>query len=155
MVNIFRPDFRLLITFCFIGALCCSECFASEARLSFVPQDNSTPESFSLVIDKADKIAGLKVSIVYDKTLLSFKKAEKSKATSSFLHVVNDKNPGRLIIVMASAKGVSGENLPLLHLSFEKVDSDANPNSSLKVTEIQLMTESLKEVKANLPEYHF
>jgi len=128
---------------------------ADEASLSFIPKSKDKPEEFSLVIAQADKIAGMKVILAYDEDLLVFKKAEKSRDTSSFLHVVNDKKPGQVIIVMASAKGVSGNDLPLIHLSFQKRSNSTPDKCSVKVTQLQLMTESLQELKANNPEYMF
>ena len=125
------------------------------ARLTFTKDKNGDSEKLSLVIDHAEKIAGMKVVIIYDVSHLSFVKADKAKATSSFMHVVNDKKPGKLIIVMASAKGISGDNLPLVHLEFKKVPQ-ANPEASkISVTQVQLMDEDLKEVKADHPEYLF
>lgn len=155
MVSVFKINFRLLCMTVVMFTGLYGECLANGAGLSFVPGDEADPGSFSLVIDKAEKIAGMKLTISYNKELLVFKKAEKTEATSSFLHVVNDKKPGQLIIVMASAKGVSGVNMPLLQLVFEKSASGVRDKYSVTVTQVQLMTEDLKEVKANNPEYLF
>ena len=64
-----------------------------------------------LQIDKADKLAGMKFTIDYPARFLEYKTAQKASAFNSFMQVVNDKKPGRLILVMASATGISGENL--------------------------------------------
>ena len=125
------------------------------ASLSLVAEDQERPDSISLVIGRAERIAGLKVTINYDKDKLKFKNAEKSTSTSSFLHVVNDKYPGRLIVVMASAKGVSGDMVPLLHLTFTPITNTENNEAKVSVTQVQLMTEDLKEIRANMPNYTF
>ncbi len=130
---------------------------ANTANLKFMPETSGNQLRFSLVIDHAVQIAGMKITIVYDRKLLTFKSAEKSPATSSFMHVVNDKTPGKIIIVMASAKGITGDKVPLLHLEFTKfphTDTDKKMQT-ITVTQIQLMNEKLKEIKTNLPEFTF
>jgi hypothetical protein len=72
------------------------------------PHTKTTPNlQLTVAIDKVEKLAGLKISLAYPDKTLRFKPAAKTKATSSFMYVVNDKQPGKLIIVMASAKGIS------------------------------------------------
>lgn len=107
------------------------------------------------MIDKVEKLAGMKVTIAYDKDQLTFIKAEKAKAVTSFMHVVNDKNPGIVIIVIASASGVSGTNLPLLHLQFNRNDTTPEVKGVISVTQIQLMDENLQEILGDKPEYSF
>lgn len=124
------------------------------ATLSFL-QSNEAKKDFQLLlmVDKIDKLAGMKVSMTYDKEMLKFVKAEKTQKTSSLMHVVNDKVPGKIIVVMAGAKGISGKNISLLKLSFTRKSDDKNKKSSMvKVTEIQLMSEELKDIKGSKPE---
>ncbi len=128
---------------------------ASDAQLSLVPQSPENPGNIALVIDHAEKIAGLKIIFTYDSNLLSFVKATKAKATSSFMHVVNDKSPGKIIVVMASAKGITGDNLPLLHLEFTRTENFPDKVRTISVNQVQLMDENLKEIKGNNPEYRF
>lgn len=126
------------------------------AELSFIAKDDGNKTGrVALVIDKAEKIAGLKLTVTYDNELLSFIAAEKSTATSSFLHVVNDKNPGKVIIVMASAKGVSGDKVTLLHMSFSQKGKASESTPEISVTQLQLMNENLKEIKGNRPKFLF
>ncbi|MCB2216804.1 MAG: cohesin domain-containing protein [Desulfobulbaceae bacterium] len=126
-----------------------------SARLRFVPTDEKDPGQFSLVIDRAEKLAGMKVTLSYDSTNLSFVKAKKAPSVSSFMHVVNDKIPGTVIIVMASATGISGTDVELLHLYFKQTGN--NPKSQMKVSVIQtqLMNENLQEISTDTPEYLF
>ena len=135
--------------------LFCSGATADQAKLSFIAEDPAIPLRLSLVIDRADKIAGMKVVISFDKETLVLKHAGKSKETLSFLHVVNDKIPGQIIFVMASAKGISGENLTLCRFEFSKLDSNKLENNYITMTQIQIMNEDLKEIKGNLPVYSF
>lgn len=101
-----------------------------------------------IVLDKVDNLAGIKISLKYDTGLLQYKKAEKAKSTSSFLHVVNDKKPGLLIIVMASAVGIKGKDLTIMTLDFEvKPSVKEKTAAKLDVSELQLMSDKLKELK--------
>ena len=135
--------------------LICTGANANEAKLSFIVEDPAYPLTLSLVIDPAVKIAGMKVVISFDKEALVFKHADKSKETSSFLHVVNDKIPGQIIFVMASASGVSGKNLTLCHFEFSKIENTKQLDNHISVTHLQIMNEDLKEIKGNLPNYSF
>lgn len=118
-------------------------------------KEGHEPNKIFLSIDRAEQLAGLKISITYDQETLSFVKAEKSEATSSFLHVVNDKTPGKIIIVMASAKGISGENVILLSLDFVSRVAATEAKSEISVIQMQLMDENLKVISGNLPEFIF
>jgi hypothetical protein len=151
------PRFKYAIAFV-IGISIFSvsiSCYANNAKLSFVPETSENLIKLALVIDHAEKIAGMKVTIAYDNNHLTFIKAEKSPITSSFMHVTNDKNPGKLIIVMASARGISGENIPLIHLEFTKSLNTDRQTQKISVIQIQLMDENLQEIQADYPEYTF
>jgi hypothetical protein len=128
---------------------------ATGAHLSLVPKSEEAPGTVTLTIDKVEKLAGMKVTITYDKNLLTFVKAEKAKGLASFMHVVNDKTPGLVIIVMASASGVSGTDLPLLHLEFTPTGPGAGSKRTLSVSQIQLMNENLQEISGDHPTYTF
>ena len=101
-----------------------------------------------VMIDKVDNLAGIKLAITYDKDLLTFKKADKSKQTSSLMHVVNDKNPGKLIVVMAGARGIKGGNFHIVTLTFDvskNADVSKKP-SQMEISEVQMMTDQLKNI---------
>lgn len=100
-----------------------------------------------VLVDKADNIAGIKLTITYDKELLIFKEGNTSKSTRSVMLVVNDKTPGRLIIVMAGAKCVSGREVTLLTLTFEvKKQSSGVRSTRIDILDAQLMSDQLKDV---------
>ena len=99
-------------------------------------------------IDSVDNLAGIKLVIQYDKNLLTYKKADKTEHTSSLMHIVNDKNPGVLILVMAGPKGVKGKNFSIINLTFNvKSGLKGNHTTQLKITESQLMSDKLKNIQ--------
>lgn len=129
--------------------LCVYPNIGYSASLNFTV--SQTPPSLRLVLkaDKIEKLAGLKISATYPDSVLKYKAAAKTKATTSFMHVVNDKIPGKLIIVMASAQGISGSDVALLDLDFMVLPGKNVSSSSIIITECQLMTEDLKEIACN------
>ena len=104
-----------------------------------------------VVVDKAEKMAGVKLVMTYDRDLLSFKKASKTDKTSSLLHVVNDKQPGKVIVVMAGAKGIDGEKFPILTLSFDvKAGLEKETKTEIKITGAEMVAESLVNIDCDL-----
>ena len=104
-----------------------------------------------LKVDKVHGLAGVKLVMKYDPKILVFRKGDKTKHTTSFMHIVNDKKPGLLIAVMASAKGIGGENIPILTLTFGvKAGLKGNLSTALEITELQLMNDSLKDIKTTI-----
>ena len=131
--------------------LCTNELQAADANLSFIVEDHKNPLRLTLVIDEAKKIAGMKAVITFNQNNLVLKHAEKSKDTASFLHVVNDKVPGRVVFVMASATGVSGKNLALCHFEFSNIENSQENSSRISITHLELMNENLRKIKGNRP----
>ncbi len=128
--------------------LCSLPATSMAASLSFL-QSNQSEQSFQLVLllDQVDKLAGMKVVITYDKDTLKFVEAKKTKATDSLMHVVNDRIPGKIIVVLAGAKGISGKNVQLINLFFNHLTGKTTQKISLiKVTQVQLMSEKLKKI---------
>ena len=67
------------------------------------------------------------------------------------MHIVNDKKPGILIIVMAGARGIKGENFPIFTLFFQISSKvTGRTESKLKITESQLMSDKLKNIEHDL-----
>ncbi len=101
-----------------------------------------------IMLDTVDNLAGVKIAIQYDKNLLAYKSATRTKQTSSLMHIVNDKKPGILIIVMAGAKGIKGKNFSIFSLKFEvNKELKQEIKTAFKITEIQLMSDQLKDIK--------
>lgn len=104
-----------------------------------------------VMIDQAENLAGIKMTIRYDIKFLKFIEAVKTKKTSNFMHIVNEKKPGLLIVVMAGAGGIKGKDFPLLSLQFEITKGlKSNHTTKINITEIQLMSDKLKDIKSNI-----
>ena len=104
-----------------------------------------------ITIDEIDNLAGVKLVLTYDPEILIYKSGMKTKETDSLMHIVNDKKPGLLIVVMAGAKGIKGKDLPIFTLTFEvKKDIKENRTTKISITESQLMGDDLKERKATV-----
>ena len=138
-----------LLPICILLFLVIAPNAISAASLKLVPTQTTPNLHLSLKVDKIEKLAGLKISLTYPDKILKFNSASKTKATSSFMHVVNDKNPGKLIIVMASAKGISGSDVGLFSLDFAIAPNSSASSVSIHMTTCQLMTENLKELSCN------
>jgi hypothetical protein len=102
-------------------------------------------------LDEVENLAGVKLVMTYDAELLSFKKGTRTKETGSLMHVVNDKKPGQVIVVLAGARGIKGKNVPIFTLAFDvKSGLKGNHVTKIAVTEAQLMSDQLKEIKCNV-----
>ncbi len=101
-----------------------------------------------IMIDRIDNLAGMKLVFKYNQKVLKYVNGEKTKHTSALMHVVNDKNPGVLIIVMAGARGIKGEDIPLFLLKFKTCETLTEKTSAgIRISELQLMSDTLKEVE--------
>jgi len=135
-----------LLIFCCIGIAYSAE---QKAQLIFPKMEVQAGQTIKIPItlDKVPNMAGIKLAFTYDKKLLTYVKNEKTKITASLMHIVNDKHPGKLVIVMAGARGVPVKNQSVMNLYF-KVNTTIPKavETKFKVIEIQLMSESLKEL---------
>jgi hypothetical protein len=104
-----------------------------------------------IIVDEVDNLAGVKLVLTYDPEMLTYKKGAKTKETDSLMHIVNDKKPGILILVMAGARGVKGKDLPIFTLTFDvKKGLQQNQSTKISITELQLMGDDLKEQKCTI-----
>lgn len=104
-----------------------------------------------LVLDQVGNLAGVKLVLHYDKDILTFKEGSKSEATQSLMHIINDKTPGKLIIVMAGARGVQGKGMTILTLTFGiRKGLAGNHATTIEVPEVQLMGDDLKEIECKV-----
>ena len=117
----------------------------------YIPEIKATTGqsiNIPVMIDQIDNLAGVKMVIKYNAEILTFKKAVKTKHTSSLMHIANNKKPGLLIIVMAGAKGIKGCDFSILTLNFEtKKGLTGNHTAQITFTEVQLMSDQLKNIK--------
>jgi hypothetical protein len=109
-------------------------------------QEKGGEINFKISLDSVEKLAGLKIIAEYDKETITYQDITKSAETSSLLHVVNDQKPGRIVVVMAGAKGLSGQKMELMEFHFKRKKESVSKKTTLKITEVQLMSEDLKEI---------
>lgn len=126
---------------------------APSARAAQITIASATAGPGSIVtlpvtMDKAEKLAGFKLVMTYDAQSLGFRKLQKSPKTAGLMEVVNDKKPGQLIVVMAGAKGVSGEAMALFDLVFE-IKSTAGM-TAINPVSVECMSEDLKPIPAQV-----
>ena len=124
---------------------------ATEIRIAPITTQPNQSIEVPIIIDEVDNLAGVKIVMSYDAEILVFKKGAKTRQTDSLMHVVNDKKPGRLIVVMAGARGIKGKNVPIFTLTFDvKPGLKGNHVTKIVITEAQLMSEQLKEIKCTV-----
>jgi len=124
---------------------------AMEIRIPPLTVKSGQSIEIPIMIDEVDNLAGVRLVMTYDPEILTYKGGVKTKETDSLMHIVNDKKPGALIVVMAGAKGIKGKDFPIFKVTFEaKKDIKEIRTTKISVTEIQLMGDDLKERKATI-----
>ena len=124
---------------------------AMEIRIPPLTVKSGQSIEIPIMIDEVDNLAGVRLVMTYDPEILTYKGGVKTKETDSLMHIVNDKKPGALIVVMAGAKGIKGKDFPIFKVTFEaKKDIKESRTTKISVTEIQLMGDDLKERKATI-----
>jgi len=130
---------------------------AARAAEISIPDLKAAPGeavTIPVMLDHVDNLAGVKLVMTYDPELLTFSKADKTKFTHSMMHIVNDKKPGTLIAVMAAARGIKGDDFPILTLEFRvNAAVEAPAEAALEIREAQLMSDDLKDLPytVNIP----
>ena len=128
---------KLFLPFCFIWILFLngSDALATEIYIEGIKAKPGQTIEMPIMIDKIDNLAGMKLVLRYDDALLTYKKSSKTKYSSSLMHIVNDKRPGVLIIVMAGACGDPGEEFPASAIFFPVKNKDyRGTQSTVKIT---------------------
>jgi hypothetical protein len=133
-----------------IGSLFFFTALTAQATEIFIPRKEATPGQqveIPVMVDQVENLAGIKLLITYDSEILVFEKAEKTKETSSLMHIVNDKVPGRLILVMAGPTGIKGKGIALATLTFEiNKNIRGIRKTQLAITEVQMKNDQLKDI---------
>ena len=128
-----------------------SGAWGTELSIPAVKAKSGQSVDVPVMIDLVDNLAGVKLVMKYDTEILTFKKADKTKHTSSLMHIVNNKKPGTLVIVMAGARGIKGKNFSILSLRFEvKKGLKSSLTTKMKLHEIQMMSDKLKDIKCKV-----
>jgi len=149
-------SFRLIIMtgfYFFIGSVCIVLSAEKKAQLIFSEMSVNPGQKIEIpvLLNNVPNMAGIKLAFKFDKDLLTYVKSEKTKTTASLMHIVNDKHPGKLVIVMAGARGVAVNNQPVMNLFFSvNKNIPKQVDTRFKVTELQLMSDSLKELAYEL-----
>ena len=127
-------------------------CPASATELYIPAMKAKSGESIDIpiMIDRVDNLAGLKLVMKYDSKILTFKKGMKTKHSNSLMHVINDKKPGRLIVVMAGAKGIGGKGFAVLKLTFEIKGALKANHVAIEISDVEMMSDQLKDVKCTI-----
>jgi len=146
---------RILIIFILFGGIIARPLIstASECELFIPPLEGKPGQSIVIpvMINRVDNLAGVKLVLSYDHKLLLFRKGSNTAQTDALMHIVNDKKPGQLIVVMAGARGIKGRDFPILKLTFEiKEGLEGNHTTEIKVKEVQLMSDQLKEIETKV-----
>lgn len=124
---------------------------ALEIRIPPLTVKSGQSIAIPIIVDEADNLAGVKLVLMYDENILTYKKGAKTRETDSLMHIVNDKKPGILILVMAGARGVKGKEFPIFTLTFDaKKGLTQNHTTKISITESQLMGDDLKERKCTI-----
>ena len=140
-----------MIFFLFISLSWQGSVGATEIRIHPITTLPNQTIDVPIIVDEVDNLAGVKLVMSYDPEILVFKKGAKTKETDSLMHVVNDKKPGQVIVVMAGARGIKGKNVPIFTLTFDvKSGLKGNHVTRIAVKEAQLMSDQLKEIKCTV-----
>lgn len=123
--------------------------WAAQVTIGAATAGPGATVTLPVTVDKVEKLAGFKLVMSYDAGALSFQKIQKSPKTNGLMDVVNDKKPGQLIVVMAGARGISGEAMPLFDLVFE-VKSAVAGQTEINPVSVECMSEDLKPIPAEV-----
>lgn len=143
-----------LVTLLLCGAFCVlfsHLAWGTEISIPVLEARAGESVDVPIMIDQVDNLAGVKLILEYDAKLLTFNKGTKTKNTNSLMHIINDKKPGRLIIVMAGARGIKGKGFAILILQFaiDKALTEKK-TTEFKINGVELMSDKLKEIKAEI-----
>ncbi len=143
--------FILLLLFLPAAILAASTAWGAELRIPDTKGKSGQEVRVPLVIDQTANLAGVKLILHYNKELLAFQEGVKSQSTQSLMHIINDKTPGKLIIVMAGARGIQGKEMTILTLTFAiKKGLTGNQTTTIEAPEVQLMGDDLKEIECKV-----
>lgn len=143
--------FLLLLLFISPAVLAASTAWGTELQIPPLKAKAGQEVRVPLVLDQIGNLAGVKLVLQYDKEILTFREGNKSPATQSLMHIINDKTPGKLIIVMAGARGIQGKGVTILTLDFTvKKGVEGGITTVIEIPEVQLMGDDLKEIECKV-----
>jgi len=143
--------FILLLLFLPPTILVTSPAWGTELRIPDLKGRSGQEVRVPLVLDQVGNLAGVKLILHYNKDLLTFQEGVKTQSTQSLMHIINDKTPGKLIVVMAGARGIQGKEMTILTLTFAiKKGLTTNHTTVIEAPEVQLMGDDLKEIECKV-----
>ncbi len=125
--------------------------WGAEIYISSVKHKAKGYIEIPIMIDQVNKLAGVRLTIRYDSKTLIFKKGIKTKYSDPLICVINSKIPGKLIIVMAGANGISGKKFPLIKLMFEIKQIKKVSSSWIKIVSAEFVSEQLESISCKIP----
>jgi hypothetical protein len=144
---------RILLSFLCVGLLIAwpDSIWAASVHLPKIQTVPGEMVEVPVNLEKVENLAGLKLVLAYDSTYLQFRKERKPPVAQSLMHIVNPKIQGKLIVVMAGAKGIKVKNGAIIYLTF-KVSSKipASKKIPIKIEEVELMTDQLKKLNPTI-----
>jgi hypothetical protein len=147
-MKLFAVRVTSLLPFSLVLVFLASSAWSTDLYIPPVKGKSGESIDVPVMLDEVDNLAGVKLVLKYDPEILAFKKGAKTKHTDSLMHIVNDKKPGLLIVVMAGARGIKGKKFSVFTLTFEiKRGLKGNHTTEIKITEVQLMSDQLKDIK--------
>ena len=140
---------RILFSFLCVGLLIAwpSSIWAASVHLPKIEVVPGEVVEIPVNLEKVENLAGLKLVLAYDSNHLQFQKERKPPVAQSLMHIVNPKIKGKLIVVMAGAKGIQVKNGPIIYLTFKVSNKVVPPKKiPIKIEEVQVMTDQLKNL---------
>ena len=102
-----------------------------------------------VVLDDVPNLAGLKLVLEYDPEILEYAGLRKATVAGSLMHMVNPRQAGRVIVVMAGARGIALDNEPIMEVAFRLKDlegKDVPEATEVRIPEVEAMTDTLKNI---------
>lgn len=128
---------------------------AEAATLSIPKIQGKKGEMVSVPVEikEAKGIAGLKFTFVYPKDILSYKNYKVSPLIKDKQVLLNSREPGQLILVMAGAEGIKEKEGILVTFDFDVIVSDviASKESNIRpvvlgIEKVEILDEKIKPV---------
>lgn len=140
-----------MLALIFLSVLAASPVWGTEFRIPDVKGKSGQEIRVPIMIDQTANLAGVKLTLHYNKDVLTFKEGARTRETQSLMHIINDKTPGKLIVVMAGAQGIKGKDLTLLTLTFAvRKGLTAAQTTAIEAPEVQLMGDDLKDIQCKV-----
>ena len=141
----------------FFAGLILEKNASGEAYFYVPPLEVQSGINFALpiIVSQAENLAGIKLVMEYDAKLLVYEKTDKTEKTAVMMQVVNDRIPGKLILVMAGANGVSGCDLEVALVRFRAASglTTGKTGARVAIMETEMVSGDLKSLDCRGGEY--